>query len=121
MVIVLAIPLFLLLLSFFVSFALVVCANIYGLKLKYYLARKNSSRWREITTIGRFGPGLSNPARMLEYTYSDLDNEDETILRYKKKIKKTLKYLLFSVAAMFIGSAGLGICVFLLGVLGGKP
>lgn len=65
-----------------------IYSSVYGYKLLHYLKRHNYSRWEEITSIGRFGPGLNSPLRVSKYLRSNLDNDDTRICAYKRFIKK---------------------------------
>ena len=59
----------------------------YYFRLLSYLKKENYSRWQELTSIGKFGPGLNNAFRTIPYLYNALDNKEEKVARYKGKIR----------------------------------
>ena len=75
---------------------------VYNLKLYFYLKKTNIERWEELTTIDKFGPGLSNPSRWIPYLYNDVDENDRRILFYKKKIRFLLFCFLAGLLFIFI-------------------
>lgn len=72
----------------------------YNIKLLAYLRREKYSRWKELTSIGKFGPGLNNAFRTLPYIYSELDNEDEKIAKYKGSIRIGTRYFVLNFIAL---------------------
>jgi hypothetical protein len=52
--------------------------------------------------IGNLGPGMSNPIRGFKYLYSNQDNEDEKILRWKDAIRIGCRYFLCGVAGIAV-------------------
>jgi len=86
----------------------VVCFCLYGfvynVKLTLYLKKNKYDRWRELSSIGRFGPGMSNPLRAFRYVYGKLDDEDESILRYKHRIRLAIRLGFFTGVAMFVNA-----------------
>lgn len=77
-------------------------AFVYSWKVYFYLQKEKYDRWCELTTIGNFGPGGSNPFKWFPYLYSELDNEDKVIFRYKERIRFGLRYGLYSLAALIV-------------------
>jgi hypothetical protein len=69
-----------------------------------FIKRTNYERWRELTTIGSFGPGAQNSWRALKYVYGDRDNDNENVLRYKDKIRIKLRYFGIFVLAIGVNS-----------------
>ena len=63
---------------------------------------KNYDRWCQLTTIGAFGPGGSNPFKWFPYIYNDLDTENEDIRGYKDRIRFGLKYGLILMLVVLI-------------------
>ncbi len=82
-----------------------------GAKLSTYLKTHNYERWRYLTSIGSFGPSLSNPVRGLSYIYGQQDNNDEKILRYKDAVRSGLGYCALTLGAIVIQIALLGIMI----------
>ena len=68
-----------------------------GWQLSSYLKENKYERWREISTIdtplGKIGPGAGDSFKTLRYIKSDLDNEDENILRLKDSAKIGTRYM----------------------------
>ena len=74
----------------------------HGVRLLSYIKKLNYSRWVELTSIRRFGPGLNNAFRITLYVYSNTDNEDERIARRKGAIRVGYRYFLLTVIAFFV-------------------
>jgi len=85
-----------------IVFLFFLYAFVYSWKLSFYLQREKYDRWSELTTIGSFGPGGSNPFKWFPYLYGDLDNDDKVIFRHKERIRYGLKYSLYSLAALVV-------------------
>ena len=86
----------------------VIChlyACVYALKLNFYLKKNNRERWRWVTSMGSMGPGIANPFRGISYIHSDMDEEDEQILRLKNKLRLGLRGSLISLTALIINIA----------------
>lgn len=86
----------------FVSF---IYSFVNNIRLDFYLKKVKYERWRDLTSIGSFGPGASNPFSWLPYVYSKLDCEDEMILRLKDSIKLGLRYCFFNIIALLVNVA----------------
>lgn len=72
-----------------------------------YLKMTNYSRWCELTTVGKIGPGGANSFRGFSYLRNDLDTNDENILRYKHKLRYLFRYVFW----IFLGV--IAHCIFL--------
>ena len=88
----LSISIVLMLIMLFSSFFYAFFNNM---RLYFYLMKQKYNKWVTITTISGFGPGCSNPFRWFDYLFSDDDNDDAKILKYKNNVKIGLKYSLF--------------------------
>ncbi|MFZ5994267.1 MAG: hypothetical protein ACOYU4_04710 [Thermodesulfobacteriota bacterium] len=73
-------------------------------KLLRYLKKERYLRWEELTSIGKFGPGLNNVFRSLPYIYSKLDNEDEKIAKLKGNVRIGNRYLILTLIAFFVNN-----------------
>lgn len=73
-----------------------------GYKLMSYLKKNKYDRWREITSIGKVGPGAVNPFRGFSYIYGQKDNNDEYILRLKDSIKVGHRWIIISLLTMVV-------------------
>ena len=78
-------------------------------KLDKYLKKNDYQKWREITSLGRLGPGLSNPFRAWSYIFKNTKELDEVLLRLKESAKISLRYsfiwsgtLVFSLIVGFV-------------------
>lgn len=63
------------------------------------------TRYERITylsSIGNIYTGRGNSIRGLQYVYGKLDNDDETILKYKDKIKSSIKRMLICSLAVIV-------------------
>lgn len=85
-----------------VLFFLFLRAYIANLQLFSYLKVKNYKRWCELTTIGRIGPGGSNPVRGMRYLRNDLDIDDDKILKYKHRVIIYLRYSLWAFLGIIV-------------------
>jgi hypothetical protein len=63
-------------------------------KLNRYLKENDYQKWREITSIGSSGPGLSNPFRAWSYIFKNTKEIDEDLLRLKDSARISLRYSL---------------------------
>jgi len=79
-----------------------IIAFIYNVKLSLYLKKRRIERWEQLTTIGSFGPGMSNPFLWIPYIYNDIDTNDQTVQHYKKKIRSFLFLVMFLMGALLI-------------------
>lgn len=85
-----------------ISFAFSLCTVIYSLKLYFYLKKNNYSRWCDLTTLGKYGSGYSNPKKWIPYLHNELDSDDEVIRRYKDNIKLYYRQAIVSFIGLFI-------------------
>jgi len=67
-----------------------------------YLKNNVYDRWCELTSIGRFGPGLLNSWRGIRYIYSDRDSALEEVRLLKDSIKIWIRYLVCGYLAAFV-------------------
>lgn len=84
------------------TFSFALYSFIYNIKFYFYLKNSRYEKWRELTTIWGFGPGGSNPFKWFPYLYSNEDNDDEAILRYKDNVKFGLRHCFFIVLALIV-------------------
>ncbi len=61
-------------------------------KLNRYIKNNNYLKWREITSLGGFGPGFSNPFRAWSYIFKNTKEEDEELLKLKDSARIGLRY-----------------------------
>ena len=85
-----------------IVFANTIYCAFYYFNLLRYLKRTKYFRYEELTSIGKFGPGLNNPYRMIPYIYSELDNEDDKIARHKGSIRIGHRYWLLNFIALLV-------------------
>jgi hypothetical protein len=64
------------------------------LRLGGYLKKNDYQTWRELTSIGNYGPGLSNPFRTITYLFRKSDVNDERLLRIKDAARISTRYFL---------------------------
>jgi hypothetical protein len=79
-------------------------------KLNKHLKNYHYQKWTEITSVGRFGPGLSNPFRAWPYIFKDVDAIDEETLKLKDAARTIMRYS-FIWASTFILSIVIGFIV----------
>ncbi len=91
-----------------------IFAFIYNTKLNSYLKKENYDKWCDLTIIWNMGPGGSNPFKWFPYIYGNLDNENEIILKYKKKIRFGLRKSFFLLLGLFLNIIVLAIMIKLL-------
>lgn len=66
---------------------LALCGHVFVIHLKSH----NYLRRRDLATIRKNPSNYFNPIKLYHYVYSDLDNEDQKVLRYKDSMKKHLR------------------------------
>ena len=71
-------------------------------RLDKYLKKTDYQKWREITSIGKSGPGLSNPFRSWSYVLKDADEADEELLRLKDAARASMRYSFVWVGTLVI-------------------
>ena len=82
-------------------FAFFGYAFINNLRLFFYLKKERYRRWVDVTSIRGFGPGSSS-LRWLKYLFSNDDNDDERIMKYKNTVKIGLKYALVMLLGLIV-------------------
>lgn len=93
-------------LLFSVFFLGVIClfifiyTSVYTTKLASRLQKIDYEKWTSLTSIGIFGPGLSNPNKWLRYIYSKDNEDDDKIRKYRHRIKIGLRQILFLLIAI---------------------
>lgn len=80
-------------------------AFLRSLSLYGHLKKENYTRWRELTTLGPFGPGAQNSVRGLRYIYNDLDCTDPRIFRLKDSIRKNIRAFIAMLITMLLNMA----------------
>jgi len=69
-------------------------------RLLRYLEKTRYERWSYIKSFGNLPTCGSNPFRAFRYIWSDLDNDDDTIVKYKNNIKISVMCMLICVLAV---------------------
>jgi hypothetical protein len=67
-----------------------------------YLREKHTEKWKEITTIFGFGPGLVNGIKGMKFLLGKDDLGDPEFLRLKILFRNSLIYLVTGIGATFI-------------------
>jgi len=63
-------------------------------RLMSYIKQHQYAKWRELTSLGTIGPGMSNPLAIWQYLQSELDTTDEQLLRAKDRARTWWRWLL---------------------------
>ena len=63
-------------------------------KLGRYIKENDYRTWREMTSIGKYGPGLSNPFKGIAYLFKESEETDEKLLRLKDSARVSTRYFL---------------------------
>jgi hypothetical protein len=63
-------------------------------KLGRYIKKNDYRTWREMTSIGKYGPGLSNPVKGITYLFKESEETDEKLLRLKDSARISTRYFL---------------------------
>ena len=50
-------------------------------RLLRYLKKNEYQKWKEITSIGNIGPGLSNPYRAWSYIFQNTNEDDLSLIK----------------------------------------
>ena len=74
-------------------------------KLLNYIKIHHYEKWRDLTSIGKFGPGMANSIKAFCFVIGKEDLEDPKIAIKKKTIHYCLLYLLFSIILILISFA----------------
>ncbi len=62
---------------------------IYQHKLYHYLLKHHTEKWKKLTTVFGFGPGLANGLRGMKFLYSKDYLDDSEVLRLKVIIRNS--------------------------------
>jgi hypothetical protein len=60
-------------------------------KLQNYLKNNHYDKWRELTSVGKIGPGLVNPFKGLAFLSKEMEG-DEQLLRLQDRTKISVRY-----------------------------
>ena len=63
-------------------------------KLGRYIKKDDYRTWRDLTSIGKYGPGLSNPFKGIPYLFKESEETDEKLLRLKDSARISTRYFL---------------------------
>ena len=89
---------------FILTFLLIIKLSIESRKLFKYLYKNHYETWKKITTI--FGiPGGHNSFKSLRFLHSNDDLNDPEVYRLKRRVRKTLKllvYVLLFITILFV-------------------
>jgi hypothetical protein len=71
-------------------------------KLGRHIKKSDYKAWRELTSIGKFGPGLSNPFKGISFLSKESSDIDEKLLRLKDSARASTRYFLIWFATSVI-------------------
>jgi hypothetical protein len=83
-------------------------------KLGLYIKKNDYRTWRELTSIGKYGPGLSNPFKGISYLFKESEETDEKFLRLKDSARISTRYFLiwFATTAVTIIASAIFLLIF---------
>ena len=81
------------------------------LKLSKRLHDEEYQKWVYLTSLGRWGPGLSNPFRSIPYFYKTDDSDNPEVSRLKGKVRTGIRNTLHTVLGMV---GGLAVVIYLM-------
>lgn len=61
-------------------------------RLLAYLRDHHHDRWCYLTSIGTWGPGMSNGVRAVPYYFSEEDNDDPNVVCFKSSLKRGMLF-----------------------------
>jgi len=98
----------------FISFILFIIMSVRHAKLGRYIKKHDYKVWRELTSIGPYGPGLSNPFRGISYLFKESEETDENLLRLKDSAKISTRYFIifFATAVLTIMASVIFLMIF---------
>lgn len=70
-------------------------------KLWNYLFENYVDKWKELTSIGDFGPGIANSRRGIKFLFSREDFNDADLLRLKVISRNAFLYVITGFIAIF--------------------
>jgi len=80
----------------------VIHAFFLSYRLNQYIKKHNYQKWRELTSIGSAGPGLSNPFKWIPWIFTNENNEDENITRLKDKLRIRHRWIFLIIISIFV-------------------
>ena len=88
---------------FLVTIVSVIRLNILQHQFYNYLRKNHFEKWKELTTIFGFGPGMVNGKKALKFILkNDNDIDDPEYFYYKIKCRNALTYVITGIGAIFI-------------------
>ena len=75
---------------------------IFQHKCYQYLREQHTEKWKELTTIFGFGPGLANGSRAMKFLFSKEYFEDPELLRIKTKFRNSFIHTVTGTLAVVV-------------------
>lgn len=88
--------------SMFFAIALacvIITTMVLMLKFRAYLHARHYDKWRELTSIGKSGPGYFNTIRMMRFVFNQEDLGDPAVMDFKVKLKHCYIYVAVGLGA----------------------
>lgn len=76
------------------TFIFFVFTSIRHSKLGRYIKEHDYKTWRELTSVGKYGSGLSNPFKGISYLFKESNENDENLLRLKDAAHISTRYFI---------------------------
>lgn len=84
------------------SFIMMIRVSYFQHKLYKYLKLNYFEKWKELTSIGKLGPGFQNGRKALIFIFNNEDLGDSKIILMKVKIRISLMLCLTGFVGAFI-------------------
>jgi hypothetical protein len=72
----------------------IIRLQVLGYKYDRYLRQNHFGKWKEITTVFGFGPGMLNSYRAWKFLFSDEFFGDNELLVMKSKVRRAIFYVI---------------------------
>lgn len=70
--------------------------------ISWYAKRRHDSTWRELTSLGKLGPGVANPWRSTSWLFAEAEHADEALLRWKDRLRIRVRWFITSGIAFLL-------------------
>ncbi len=91
----------------------IITTMVLMLRFRAHLYTRHYEKWKELTSIGKSGPGYFNTIRMMRFVFNKEDLGDPAVTAFKVKLKHCYIYVAVGLAATSVMPMLLFVMLFL--------